>query len=290
MLLLRRSVAIGCCAGPYLPAAAPESRANVVEMSSMRALTGCLRGVRTHTATPRRWGSAFKRIGTQLAQAGCATDPGTGAITPPIHLSSTFERDEDLTYSRGFNYARHGNPTRAALERTMAEIEGGAHGHAFASGMTAATSVLLALPNCYAVLPDDLYHGVYVAAESVFAAWGFRHQQVDMTRHEVRLRFCLCWLEGWCALPNNGLVGMVQEVTRALEDAATTDAPHVVVWVETPSNPSVKVTDIAAVVQSARNLVPSERLYVVCDSTWTTPVLTRPIDLGKADHGVENEH
>lgn len=164
-------------------------------MSRVQALRNCLRAVRMPpAAAARRWGSTSKRIGTQLAQAGCITDPTTGAVTPPIHLSSTFERDEDLTYSRGFEYARHGSPTRATLEQAMAEIEGGAHGHAFASGMTAATSVLLALPNCYAVLPDDLYHGVYVAAESVFAAWGFRHKQVDMTRHEVSDAKCM---RGW---------------------------------------------------------------------------------------------
>jgi hypothetical protein len=174
-----------------------------------------------HAAAARRWGSTSKRIGTQLAQAGCITDPTTGAVTPPIHLSSTFERDEDLTYSRGFEYARHGSPTRATLEQAMAEIEGGAHGHAFTSGMTAATSVLLALPSCYAVLPDDLYHGVYVAAESVFAAWGFRHEQIDMTRQEVRNAMSMCWRGAFAKAAHEDDAGGDARVDRCCKHGCT---------------------------------------------------------------------
>jgi len=186
---------------------------------------------------------------TLLATAGCEPDPQTGALTPPLHLSATFERDADGSYPKGFVYARWDHPTRRLLEETMATLESRAKGKAsaaaFASGMTAAATLLQALrPGDHVVLADDVYHGVRHLISGTFVEWGLTYTSVDQTDLE------------------------------AVRDAMRPNTR--LVWSETPSNPLGKVSDIAALAKIAHE---AEALLLV-DGTWTTPMLQRPLDLG----------
>ncbi len=182
---------------------------------------------------------------TRLAQAGCRPDPETGALVPPLHLATTFERAADGAYPHGFVYARNDNPTRRRFEETLAALEGGAAGLAFASGMAAATAVLQALrPGDHLVLPDDVYYGLRRLVEAVFAPWGLAVTLVDLTDLDA-------------------LAAAFRPETR-------------LVWAETPSNPLLKITDLRAVAERAH--AAGARLLV--DGTWTTPLLQRPLELG----------
>src|SRR5499425_648631 len=101
------------------------------------------------------------KIETVAVHAGRRIDPATGAVTPPIHLSTTFERGADGEYSRGFSYAREGNPTRQSLEECLAALEGGKEALAFASGLAVATALLQGLePGDHILAPDDVYYGL----------------------------------------------------------------------------------------------------------------------------------
>lgn len=182
---------------------------------------------------------------TLLAHAGCTAESPTGDVVAPPHLSTTFERAADGSHPHGYRYTRTGNPTRADLESTLAELEGGAAGAAFASGMAATLAVLQALPaGAHVLLPDDVYYGVRQLATEVFADRGLSFAEVDLTDPDA--------------------------LDRALrEDPA-------LVWVETPSNPLLKITDIAAVAERAH----AAGARVLVDGTWTTPLLQRPLDLG----------
>ena len=182
---------------------------------------------------------------TLLAQAGCEADPQTGAVVSPLHLSTTYERAADGSYPRGFVYARSGNPTRHQLEATLARLEGGAASLACASGMAAAMAVLQALrPGDHVILPDDVYFGVRHLATSLFADWGLAYTAVDLTDLD------------------------------ALESALRPETR--LVWVETPSNPLLKITDLEAVAERTRQA----DVRLVVDGTWATPLLQRPLDLG----------
>jgi cystathionine gamma-synthase len=172
-------------------------------------------------------------------------DVETGAVIPPIHLSSTFEREPDGTLRGGFNYTREGNPTRASLERTLATLDGGAAALSFSSGSAAASALLMALgPGDHVVIADDVYHGTRRLIAEHFVRWGLGVTPVDLTDIDS-LR------------------------------AAMTPATRMV-WVESPSNPLLKIADIAAIADVAR----SARAVCVCDNTWSTPMITRPLDLG----------
>jgi len=191
---------------------------------------------------------------TKFAHAGCSTsDPATGAVVPPIYLSSTFERDVHGELSRGYNYSRLGNPTRVLLEKTLADLEGGTEGFAFSSGMQASLSTVLAYPNAHVILPDDLYHGVHVILKDIFAKWGGSYEQVDMTN--------------------------TSSVLDRIATAARADK-RVLLWMETPSNPQCKITDIARLTSEASKLLPPNRLCSLVDATWSTPYLLRPLTLG----------
>ena len=182
---------------------------------------------------------------TLLAHAGCTAESDTGDVVAPLHLSSTFERAPDGTYPHGYRYSRTGNPTRADLETTLAEMEGGAAGAAFASGMAAALTVLQALPaDAHIILPDDMYYGVRQLATEVFADRRLSFSDADLADPD------------------------------ALDDALREDTA--LVWIETPSNPLLKITDIAAVAERAH----AAGARVIVDGTWTTPLLQRPLDLG----------
>ncbi|MFB3133633.1 MAG: PLP-dependent aspartate aminotransferase family protein, partial [Rhodothermales bacterium] len=181
---------------------------------------------------------------TLLAQAGCEPDPSTGALVAPIHLSTTFERASDGSYPQGYVYSREANPTRQQFEATLATLEGGRACAAFASGMAAANAVFQALrPGDHVILPDDIYHGVQHLVATVFAEWGLHHTQVDLTDLDA-------------------LEAALRPETR-------------LVWAETPSNPLLKITDLRAVAERAH----AAGALLLVDSTWTTPLLQRPLDL-----------
>jgi cystathionine gamma-synthase len=185
------------------------------------------------------------RIRTLAVHAGAEPDPATGAVIPPLHLSATFERDADGAYSRGFTYSRGDNPNRRALERCLAALEGGADAVAFASGSAATGAVLQCLePGDHVVLPDDVYHGTARLARDLFGRWGLAVTAVDMT--------------------DPGAV------------AAALGPRTRLVWVETPSNPLLKITPIADIADAAHRA----GALCVCDNTFATPVLQRPFDHG----------
>jgi cystathionine gamma-synthase len=185
------------------------------------------------------------RLETLCVHAGHAADPATGAVAPPIHLSTTFERDADGAFRRGFIYARDGNPTRRSLEQAIAAIEGGEAALAFSSGQAATAAVFQSLrPGDHVILPDQVYYGTPKLVREVFGPWGLQATQVDMT-------------------DLGALKAALRPNTR-------------LVWIETPSNPLLSVTDIAAVCALAHDA----GARVAADNTWATPAGQRPLDLG----------
>ncbi len=185
------------------------------------------------------------RFETLAVHAGHQPDPGTGAVTPPIHLSTTFERAPDGSFPGGYIYTRDANPNRRALEQCLAELEGGAAAAAFASGMAAASAIFQSLgPGDHVLVPDDSYYVTRKLLGEVYGRWRLEHTAVDMTDPAA-------------------VAAAIRPATR-------------IIWVETPSNPLMRVTDIAAIVAVARKA----GVRVVCDNTWASPVLTRPLALG----------
>jgi cystathionine gamma-synthase len=185
------------------------------------------------------------RIETLAVHAGRTPDPATGAVSPPIYLSTTFARAEDLSLPGGFLYARQDNPNRHTLEATLAPLEGGAVALAFASGMAASAAVFQSLaPGDHVVAPTDAYYGTAKFLREVLAPWGLKTSFVNMTDLEA-------------------------------VEAAITPRTRLV-WVETPSNPALAVTDIARVAEIAHGA----GARCACDNTWATPLLQRPLDLG----------
>lgn len=182
---------------------------------------------------------------TLAIHAGHACDPTTGAIAPPLYLSTTFQRETDGSYPQGYHYIRENNPNRKALETCLATLEGGAVAAAFASGSAATMSVFQALaPGDHVIAPADAYSGTANLLRSVFIPWGLEVTFVDMTD-----------------------AGQVQQALR----------PNTrLIWIETPSNPLLKVTDI----QKIADLAHQANALCVCDNTWATPVLQRPLALG----------
>jgi len=187
------------------------------------------------------------KIETRAVHAGRHIDPATGAITPPIHLSSTFERGADGEYPRGYSYSREDNPNRRSLEECLAALEGGKQALCFASGLAVANAIVQGLePGDHIVAPDDVYWGLRKVIGEVFGKWGLETSYVDMTdidAFHAALR------------PNTRLV-----------------------WVETPSNPLMKITDLPAIAALSRGASPN--IVTVCDGTFATPVLQRPLDCG----------
>jgi len=181
---------------------------------------------------------------TIAVHAGRAIDPATGAVAEPIHLSTTFQRAEDGSFPTGFDYARSDNPNRAALEKALVLVEGGEVAAAFASGLAVAATVFQALaPNDHVVAPREAYHGVLRLLRDVFARRQLAFDFVDMTD-----------------------VDAIRKAVRA---------DTKVVWAETPSNPTLKLTDLAAAAEIAHNA--GARLVV--DNTWC-PMIQRPFALG----------
>ena len=185
------------------------------------------------------------RIETVAVHAGHEVDPSTGALTTPIHLSSTFEREPDGGYRAGHQYTRTSNPNRASLEQSLNALEGGAAALAYASGSGATMAVFQALaPGDHVLAPDDAYFGTLRQLREIFARWGLHTDVVDMTDLDA--------------------------VARALRPTTR------LVWLETPSNPLVRVVDIARLSELAHSV----GARCVVDNTWATPVLQRPLELG----------
>jgi len=182
-----------------------------------------------------------RHIETIAIQAGRNPDQQIGAVMPPIHLSTTFIRDNE----GDFVYSRSDNPNRRALEACLTELEGGTDAIAFASGMAAVAGVFQSLSQgAHVILADDTYFGVRVLVTELLARWGLEHTMVDMTD--------LAAVEA-AMQPNTRLV-----------------------WTETPSNPMLKVTDIQAVADIAHN----GGALVGVDGTWATPMLQPALALG----------
>lgn len=182
---------------------------------------------------------------TVAVHAGRAPDPATGAVTPNLTFSSTFARDEQGQLPRGHVYSRTSNPNRAAVETALTALEGGAQAFAFASGQAASAAVFAALaPGDRVVLPDDLYHGTRYLAKNEFGRWGLVAEFIDTSD--------------------------LAAVAAALQKPAR------LVWLESPSNPRLKISDLAAVAKLARGA----GALVAVDNTWATPVLTQPLALG----------
>lgn len=184
------------------------------------------------------------KIETLAARAGHATD-ATGAVAPPIHMSTTFEREPDGTYRAGFIYSRYANPNRNSLESAIAALEGGAVGLSFASGSAATMTLIQALgPDTHVIAPDDAYFGTTKLMRDIFGPWGVEVTLVSSTD-----------------------LGAIEKAVRKNTRA---------IWVETPSNPLLRVADIAATAKIAR----AANAITVVDNTWGTPVLQRPLELG----------
>jgi cystathionine gamma-synthase len=187
------------------------------------------------------------RIETRAIHAGRRIDPATGAVALPIHLTSTFERSAEGEYPLGFSYSREQNPVRRALEECLASLEGGKEALAFSSGLAVATAILQGLePADHILIADDVYWALRRVVGEVFARSGLETEYVDTTNPGV-LRAAM--------RPNTRLV-----------------------WVETPSNPLMKITDLTAVAAIARE--PGRKAITVCDGTFATPILQHPLECG----------
>lgn len=185
------------------------------------------------------------KIETRAVHAGHQVDPSTGAVTPPLHLTTTFERDADGTFPHGYIYARTANPNRAQLEQCLAELEGGTECVSFASGSAATAAVFQALdPSSHVIAGYDAFHNTVRLLREHFGRWGLKHTLVDMADLD------------------------------AVQAAFTPQTR--LVWIETPSNPLLRIADIAAISRIAR----AAGAYVACDNTWCTPILQKPLDLG----------
>ncbi|WP_329220530.1 cystathionine gamma-synthase [Streptomyces sp. NBC_01485] len=183
---------------------------------------------------------------TLAIHAGNTADPLTGAVVPPIYQVSTYKQDGVGGLRGGYEYSRSANPTRTALEENLAALEGGRRGLAFASGLAAEDCLLRTLlsPGDHVVIPNDAYGGTFRLFAKVVARWGVE----------------------WSVADTSDLAAVRAAITPKTK----------VVWVETPSNPLLGITDIAAVAQVARDA--GARLVV--DNTFATPYLQQPLALG----------
>jgi cystathionine gamma-synthase len=183
---------------------------------------------------------------TVAIHAGQEPDPTTGSVVVPIYQTSTYKQDRVGGLRGGYEYSRSANPTRTALEHSLAALEGGAHGMAFASGLAAEDTLLRSLlaPGDHVVVPDDAYGGSFRLVARVLRRWGVEHTAVDLADLDA--------------------------VRAALTPATR------VLWCETPSNPLLGISDVAALAQLAHEQ--GARLAV--DNTFASPYLQQPLALG----------
>lgn len=182
---------------------------------------------------------------TKAIHAGMRIDAESGALAPPIHLSTTFERTEDGQPSHGYSYVRDGNPTQTQLEEALAAIDGAEAALVFGSGMGAGAALVQALPrDAHVLFPDDGYYGYRELANHYMQRWGIAYDFVAMDDLNV--------------------------VRNAFREQTT------VLWAESPSNPLMKIVDLAALGEMAHE----RGAQFVVDGTFATPALQRPIELG----------
>ena len=185
------------------------------------------------------------RVETLAVHAAHGADAATGAVAPPIYLSTTFEREADGSLPHGYLYARDATPNRTALERVLAALEGGRAAAAFSAGMAVTMAVFHSLaPGDHVILPTSVYYGTRKLLDQVFARWGLTMTSVDMQNAD-------------------NVVPALRPTTR-------------LVWVESPSNPLLAVADIERIAAIAHDA--GARCAV--DNTWATPVAQRPLVLG----------
>lgn len=184
---------------------------------------------------------------TRAIHAGQSFDPTTGAIIPPIYQTSTFVQDGVGGLRGGYEYNRSANPTRSALQEQLAAIEGAAHALSFASGLAAEDALLRGVlaPGDHIVLGNDVYGGTYRLLARVFGAWGIEFTTVELQDLDA--------------------------VRAAIRPGSTK-----IVWIETPSNPLLKITDVVAVSEIAH----AAGALSVVDNTFASPALQRPFELG----------
>ncbi len=186
----------------------------------------------------------FLRLATKAIHAGFRPDPATGAVNAPIYASSTFAQDGVGGMRGGYEYARTGNPTRTALEASLAAVEEAAYGRAFSSGMAATDCALRAVlrPGDHVVMPDDAYGGTFRLIDKVFTQWGIEYTAVAL--------------------------GDLDAVRAAIT------AKTKLIWVETPTNPLLSIADISAIAGL------SGSAKVLVDNTFASPALQQPLLLG----------
>ncbi|TFD86009.1 cystathionine gamma-synthase [Cryobacterium serini] len=187
-----------------------------------------------------------QKFDTIAIHAGQALDPTTGAVIPPIYQTSTYVQDGIGNLRGGYEYSRGGNPTRTVLETLLAALEGGKHGLAFASGLAAEDTILRAIlkPGDHVVLGNDVYGGTHRLINRVHAAWGVLNTTVEMS-----------------------------DLT-AVEAAIRPETK--ILWVETPSNPLMKISDIAALAEIAHR----HGVVAIVDNTFASPALQHPLEFG----------
>lgn len=186
-----------------------------------------------------------RKFDTLAVHAGAEPDAQTGALAPPLHLSTTFEHAPDGSLPHGLLYQRYDNPTQQRLEQALVLLDRGARALFFASGMAAGAAVLQSLPRGARVLmQEDIYHGYRVVAEEYLSRWGIDVAIVDTTR--------------------------LDEVEAALA------SPTALLWAESPSNPLMKVVDIEALSRMAH----AANAKLLVDGTFATPYLQNPLALG----------
>jgi len=166
-------------------------------------------------------------------------------VSTPIYLSSTYKRNNDGSYNHDLVYSRSDNPNRRIVEHSIAQLENGKHAFAFSSGMAAASAVFQSLKTGnHILLPDDIYYAIKKLMEEVFKPWELTYDLVDMTD------------------------------LKAIENAIKPSTS--LIWIESPSNPQLKISDIAAISKIAKN----KNILCVVDNTWATPVFQNPLELG----------
>jgi cystathionine gamma-synthase len=182
---------------------------------------------------------------TKAIQSTQFEDKNAGAVSAPIYLSTTFERNPDGTYPHDYVYSRMDNPNRQLLEKSIAMLENGVGALAFSSGMAATTALFQTLQSGdHILMPDDAYYSSLVLATDLFGKWGLEMTKVDMS-------------------DLNLVRQAIQKNTK-------------IIWLETPSNPQLKISDIAEISKLAHQ----NGAICAVDNTWATPVYQRPLDLG----------
>ena len=183
---------------------------------------------------------------TRALHAGQAFDPATGAVIPPLHMTSTFVQDGIGGLRGGYEYSRSGNPTRDALQQLLADLEGGTHGYSFSSGLAAEDALLRAVlrPGDHVVMGNDVYGGTHRLVNRLFVPWGTGLSTVEMSDPDA-------------------VRAAIRPETRVL-------------WLETPSNPLMKISDIAALAEIGH----AAGVIVVVDNTFASPYLQNPLALG----------